>query len=203
MNRLRELRKKKSLSLKEESEELQKNNLTITPDALAKYERGDREPKLETWEKLADFFKVSPSYLMGLTDDKEGWLDWSRNTGYSVPRIKAEIKSLEETGRLKGIDDIQKRIGLAVESLEDSAPTTTQGVINELNYKLISLKQYVDEVFLDPETKYLNEENNEAPFNQLNPNLKVRKDMNKSTYEEILKILDDTQNRIAQIKVTK
>lgn len=68
MNRLRECRKNKKLTLKQLSEELAKNNLKISADALGKYERGDREPKLETWIKLADFFDVPVSYLQGLSD---------------------------------------------------------------------------------------------------------------------------------------
>ncbi|MCI6883326.1 MAG: helix-turn-helix transcriptional regulator [Lactobacillus johnsonii] len=67
MNRLRELRKEKKLTLKEVSSQLEQNNLKISPDALAKYERGDREPKIETWDKLADFFDVSVPYLRGAT----------------------------------------------------------------------------------------------------------------------------------------
>ena len=67
MNRLRELRKEKKLTLKEVSSQLEQNNLKISPDALAKYERGDREPKLETWQKLADFFGVSVPYLQGIS----------------------------------------------------------------------------------------------------------------------------------------
>lgn len=69
MNRLRELRKEKKLTLKEVSSQLEQNNLKISPDALAKYERGDREPKLETWQKLADFFRVSVPYLQGIEPD--------------------------------------------------------------------------------------------------------------------------------------
>ena len=68
MNRIRELRKEKKLTLKEVSSQLEQNNLKISPDALAKYERGDREPKLETWQKLADFFGVSVPYLQGVSD---------------------------------------------------------------------------------------------------------------------------------------
>lgn len=68
-NRLKELRHKKNLTLKEVSSQLEQNNLKISPDALAKYERGDREPKLETWEKLADFFNVPVDYLLGISKD--------------------------------------------------------------------------------------------------------------------------------------
>ena len=65
-NRLKELRHEKNLTLKEVSSQLEQNNLKISPDALAKYERGDREPKLDTWQKLADYFNVSVPYLQGL-----------------------------------------------------------------------------------------------------------------------------------------
>lgn len=63
-NRIRELRQAKGLSLRDMSEKI-----NISADALAKYERGDREPKLETWQKLADFFGVSVPYLQGYVDE--------------------------------------------------------------------------------------------------------------------------------------
>ena len=68
-NRLKEIRQEKKLTLKEVSSQLEQNNLRISPDALAKYERGDREPKLETWQKLADFFNVPVDYLLGISKD--------------------------------------------------------------------------------------------------------------------------------------
>lgn len=58
------------MTLKEVSCELDQNKVKISPDALAKYERGDREPKIDTWQKLADFFKVPNEYLMGITNDR-------------------------------------------------------------------------------------------------------------------------------------
>lgn len=69
-NRLQELRHEEKLTLKEVSSQLEQNNLKISPDALAKYERGDREPKLETWKKLADFFNVPVDYLLGISKDR-------------------------------------------------------------------------------------------------------------------------------------
>ena len=75
MNRLRELRKSKKLTLKETVEKLKvQNSLPITADTLAKYERGDREPKIETWQKLANFFNVSVPYIQG-TDRKTFSMD--------------------------------------------------------------------------------------------------------------------------------
>lgn len=67
-NNIRKERSKKHLTLYEFSQELKNVGINISPDALAKYERGDRDPKIETWEKLANYFGVKASYLMGLDD---------------------------------------------------------------------------------------------------------------------------------------
>ena len=68
-NRLRELRRSHGLTLKDTVEKVkEKEALIITADALAKYERGDREPKIETWQKLADYFGVSVTYIQGGLD---------------------------------------------------------------------------------------------------------------------------------------
>lgn len=66
MNKLRELRQEKKLSLAKMSKEI-----NISASLLGYYEREEREPKKETWEKLANYFKVSVPYLMGLTDTDE------------------------------------------------------------------------------------------------------------------------------------
>lgn len=88
MNRLRELRKQKKLTLKELSQELTKNNFKITPDAIAKYETGKREPKLETWEKLANFFDAPVPYLQGfglsLEQAMELTWNWTHNKTSTV-----------------------------------------------------------------------------------------------------------------------
>lgn len=64
MNRLRELRIKAGMSQKELGRKIDRNENTI-----CKYEKGLREPKLETWKALANFFHVTPQYLVGWTDD--------------------------------------------------------------------------------------------------------------------------------------
>ena len=198
-NRIKELR----LQYKKTQRDLAKY-LNVSEQAIAYYEQGKREPKIETWEKLASFFKVPPSYLMGLTNDKTGWADWSRNTSYSISRLKDEVKRLEKTGRLKNIDDIQEKIYYAVESLDARAPTTTLGVIHEVNSNLMNLKYYVDDAFIDPSTKYLNEKNNnDIPFKRINPHPKVRKDMDGQAYKEILDILDNARYKLAQINIDK
>ena len=63
MNRLKELREKNNLTLRELGEKV-----NMSSSRLSYYETGKRNPKLETWQKLADFFGVPVSYLQG-TDD--------------------------------------------------------------------------------------------------------------------------------------
>ena len=79
MNRLNKMRIQNKLTFKELSEKLKEKGIKISPDSLAKYERGDREPKIDKWQALANFFDVSVPYLQGI-DDKP-------NTGYSKEYI--------------------------------------------------------------------------------------------------------------------
>lgn len=67
MNRLKELRIKHGLNQKEVADALD-----TTQQAISLYESGKREPKLKTWQKLADYFNVSTSYLMGLNSNDFG-----------------------------------------------------------------------------------------------------------------------------------
>lgn len=94
MNKIKECRKKKKLTLQQLSEELAKNNFKISADALGKYEREEREPKLSTWEKLADYFNVSVSYITGVSD-----------------------KTYKDTGRLQSI---RKAKGLSYQQVADA-----------------------------------------------------------------------------------
>lgn len=62
-NRILELRKKNNISQSEVAKAI-----NVTRQAISLYETGDREPKLATWQKLANFFGVSVSYIMGVSD---------------------------------------------------------------------------------------------------------------------------------------
>lgn len=59
MKKLRELRKARCLTLAEVA-----NAIGIKQQVLSYYERGDREPRLETLKKLAKFYGVSIDYLV-------------------------------------------------------------------------------------------------------------------------------------------
>ncbi len=63
MNRLRRVRKQKRLTIKEVADEI-----GFSETRLHQYETEKREPKKETWIKLADYYNVPVAYLMGLPD---------------------------------------------------------------------------------------------------------------------------------------
>lgn len=73
-NRLRELREERGLSLRELGK-----SVGMSAAVLGNYERGDREPKIAAWQELADFFDVSPSYIMGISNEKNELNDLLKN----------------------------------------------------------------------------------------------------------------------------
>ena len=63
MNRLKELRKEKGVSLAKLGEEL-----GMPTSRLSYYENKKRRPRdMKVWEKLANYFDVIPEYLLGYT----------------------------------------------------------------------------------------------------------------------------------------
>lgn len=65
-NRIRELRAERNLTLMKLGEKVD-----LAPNTISQYETGNREPKLKTWQKLADYFGVSVGYLQGIEDKFE------------------------------------------------------------------------------------------------------------------------------------
>lgn len=93
MNRFKELREQNHFTLQDLSDALRtQQGINISPDSLAKYERGERKPKIDKLEALADFFKVPVSYLRG----------------------EAAVNRLKELRQSKGLtlDDIEKATGI-------------------------------------------------------------------------------------------
>ena len=63
MNRIREIREKNNYTLADVA-----SALNVGTNTISRYETGKREPKLETWQALADFFDVSVPYLQGIDE---------------------------------------------------------------------------------------------------------------------------------------
>ena len=71
----------------------------ISHFTLRRYELGDTEPKLKNWQKLADYFGVSVSYLQGVeeqpTTDIQNQKRWNE-------RERSFLKALRESYMLDG-----------------------------------------------------------------------------------------------------
>ncbi|WP_334341202.1 helix-turn-helix domain-containing protein [Companilactobacillus sp. HBUAS56275] len=65
MNRIKELRLNKHLTLDDISKEV-----GIKRGTFNNYENGNTEPTLENWFKLARYFCVSLDYLTGFSDER-------------------------------------------------------------------------------------------------------------------------------------
>lgn len=99
-NRLREIRLSKDLTLKKVADEI-----GISENLIGKYEREEREPKLKTWIKLADYFNVSVSYLQGLTGFSKG----KAPSDEIKPSDDLDINYLHQRlDQLKEINDLQE-----------------------------------------------------------------------------------------------
>lgn len=121
-NRIRELRKEKGLTLKELSQQLKDKGTPLSTSSLIKYERGERNPKLETWIKLADFFNVPVSYLQGNIDDskdvvhdfklKENFYNTQKFVDFieKINKRNDESDSSEENFNINDFDDNTKRV---------------------------------------------------------------------------------------------
>lgn len=99
-NRLRQLRQSKDLTLKKVADDI-----GISENLIGKYEREEREPKLKTWIKLADYFNVSVSYLQGLTGFSKG----KAPSDEIKPSDDLDINYLHQRlDQLKEINDLQE-----------------------------------------------------------------------------------------------
>ncbi|GEM_PF-1913952 len=106
-NRLKELRNSKGLSMKQMSKDLVKKKYfdNITDATLSNYENEKREPKLDTWKKLADFFGVDVGYLQGVTNLTHTKPDFF-NTDHSDMEPEEYFNELE---KYLGQEDAQER----------------------------------------------------------------------------------------------
>ena len=93
-NRIRELRTERNLSLAQLEQEL-----GISYFTLRRYEREETEPKLDTWQKLANYFGVSVGYLQGIeeqpTTDIQNQKRWNE-------RERSFLKALRGSYMLDG-----------------------------------------------------------------------------------------------------
>lgn len=194
-NRIAELRKENNLTIQQLADEMGVANGTIS-----RYEQGSREPKIEMWLKLANYFNVPMSYLTGVSDDETGWDDWENNTGYSKETILKEIDRLVKTKRISNDDSLQKKIKYAVGSLEQNIPTTTSAAIKGVQSRLIELRRYVNNAFLISKPSKLGNSN----IDIIKPgDRKIRSDMDEEAYNKLIDIINNARWEIGKIHPKK
>lgn len=76
MNRIKQLRKEKGLTLQQVADDLTAtlppgNERVISKSTVSRWENEKNVPSAETWELLADYFDVSVNYLRGAWSEKE------------------------------------------------------------------------------------------------------------------------------------
>lgn len=67
--------------------------LGLTKSSVNMYERGEREPGIETLETIADYFNVDMDYLLGKSDipNKNSWLD-KIDKSVDLDVLKSQVK---------------------------------------------------------------------------------------------------------------
>lgn len=173
MNRIKELRKERGLSLEQLSHELGKRDCYISSSSLSKYERGVRNPKIENWIALANYFAVSISYLQGKSNEKnpinEDNLKVIRNYHY-LQKYQNNIQDLEDFDDSHIDDELKALIGSMVETFntnlyfllpEKNTNNTEKAAITGLYYSLnnlmVSLNKYIGRIDLISIEKKLSE----------------------------------------------
>lgn len=198
MNKLKAERKLRGLTL----DDLAKAT-NIKRGTLNNYENNKTEPKLATWEKLADYFNVPVDYLQGLSNDKVGWHLWEDATGYKKETIESQISQLKKFGKISENESIQKQIGLAVSYLDGRGKTDRNAIetarmeLSELDYRIH------DDFYIDP-NKTVNEE---KLGNSRLRNMKTEydgslyyDDMHKEVYDKISDILQEARQKLADLE---
>lgn len=114
-DRLKELRKEKSLSQEQLGE-----ILNISRRVIGYYETNERFPKDEdTLKKIADFFDVTIDYLVGRTDKKELTIIENDDIPQELRDIGIEYLQVNKELKEKGLspDDIRELIQ-AIENIK-------------------------------------------------------------------------------------
>ena len=99
--RLKELRQEKGISLTKLSEILEeKYGISATTSQLMYYEKGEREPRnKQFWKKLADYFGVSETYLLGYNTVKN-------ETDIKISVLDEALEELRALEKLRIINNV-------------------------------------------------------------------------------------------------
>ena len=119
MNKIKELRKQKHYTLQNIADAIGVSNGTV-----ANYENGKREPKLATWQKIADFFDVDIGYLQGITDYE--------NANDLINKVSSIENSEERIKFIKSLNPKDIRLIASANSQKIDSPDTLKTIIKIL-----------------------------------------------------------------------
>lgn len=122
--RLKELRISKNLTQQKLADYVK-----LSKSSINMYERGEREPGLETLEAFADFFNVDLDYLIGITDVPNKAL---LNTEH-IPHTKLEFEIIS---RCNCLNDLGKQKALEyIDDLKEN-PKYTNNISDDIIHEL-------------------------------------------------------------------
>ena len=151
MNKLREARKIKGLTLKEVAEDV-----GIADNTLQQYETEKREPKKETWIKLADYYCVPVAYLMGLPDGLVQHINKTQAMTFEELHEAiiqwAEDRNMIKPDRLTGLAQLAKvteELGELSAGINKNDEDKTKDSLGDIMVTLIILAQDLNFDLLD------------------------------------------------------
>lgn len=151
MNRLRRVRKQKRLTIKEVADEI-----GFSETRLHQYETEKREPKKETWIKLADYYNVPVAYLMGLPDGLVQHINNSQAMTFEELHEAiiqwAEDRNMIKPDRLTGLAQLAKvteELGELSAGINKNDEDKTKDSLGDIMVTLIILAQDLNLDLLD------------------------------------------------------
>jgi len=92
MNRIKELRKKKGVTVKNLAE-----IVGVSQSMLTNYENGSATPRnAKIWEELARYFDVSVAYISGFTETVETFMSAEEATNNLIPTFEYTPSTIDE-----------------------------------------------------------------------------------------------------------
>lgn len=221
-NRINEMRTKKGLSQKEFAKAFSdfikndENVKSVSYATISRWERGENEPKIETWNKLSDYFHIPVSYLRG-----SGWSQndviWflmyvyvnRNNDDFELPSgIHCDCGDVEKYGIEKetfedfdadDIPGVEEKIKefLLYDKSDDITRDICKDYYNGDNVLVDrdEIKDYIDEHYYDLADKYVSLDDLESIKEEVvsgldNKSIDLPSVLDKLISESILKLLD-------------
>lgn len=155
MNRLKELRLDKNITLKHLRNVLvHKYGVMVTDGQLSLYENGKRSPRNpEIWESLADYFGVSVPYLLGYNKERPTDLKLSPATIEAIDKAKQTFNQLDKNKQ--EIIELVANYDIA-ELVEKTFSEKVLGEISKL-FNLIEIYFSVEKNYSDNEIRAITE----------------------------------------------